>query len=311
MKHAPTCLIILVLLGIASCDRDEVFEKEQYKNVFALISGSDNVSARYHELGEESTGYVAASCGGTNLTKKDIEVNLMEDESLIDDYNKTNFDVNVSKYVRPLPKSKYNIDSYRFVIPAGAIGGRLPVRVRPDGLSPDSSYFVALRVESHTTYELNPEKSYILYSVKTQNAWAQGGGATIYSMRGKLRVQGESTELEMPGTKVMHPLTKNRVRIMAGNETYEADIAVLNNTAIILEIAEDNRVTIYPYKNIEAHQIDGDPDFPNIFKIEDDGFKTYKTFLLKYSYKAGSTTYEIREELRLEFKEEDEEQATN
>ncbi len=306
MKHAPTCLIILVLLGIASCDRDEVFEKEQYKNVFALISGSDNVSARYHELGEESTGYVAASCGGTNPTERDIEVNLVEDESLIDDYNKTNFDVNVSKYVRPLPKSKYNIDSYRFVIPAGAIGGRLPVRVRPDGLSPDSSYFVALRVESHTTYELNPEKSYILYSVKTQNAWAQGG-TTIYSMRGKLRVQGESTELEMPGTKVMHPLTKNRVRIMAGNETYEADIAVLNNTAIVLEIADDNRVTIYPYKSIEVHQIDGDPDFPNIFKIEDDGFKTYKTFLLKYSYKAGSTTYEIREELRLEFKEEDEE----
>ena len=46
--------------------------------------------------------------------------------------------------------------------------------------------------------------------------------------------------------------------------------------------------------------------FPNIFKIEDDGFKTYKTFLLRYNYVSGSTVVEMKEELRLEFKEEDE-----
>ncbi len=308
MKYADIGLIIILSLGLSSCNRDEVFDKEQYKNVFALISESSNVSVKYHKLGEESTGYIAASCGGTNSTQKDIVVNLAEDESLIDDYNKTNFDVNTSKYARPLPKDKYNIANYQFTIPKGEISGRLPIQIDPDGLSPDSAYFVALRVDSHTTYEINPDKNFVLYSVKIKNYWAQGNGSTIYSMRGKLRIGDSAAEIEMPGTKIMQPLSKNSVRIIAGNETYASDVSVFNKAAIILEISDDNKVTISPYKNVEVHQIDGDPDFPNIFMVEDDGFKTYKTFLLKYGYKVDNEVYEIKEELRLEFDEMDQDE---
>ena len=306
MKYAGVFAVFLLVTG--SCERDEVFEKEQYKNVFAIISESDHVSRKFHRLGEESVGYVAASCGGTNPTKKDIVVKLVEDRSLIDVYNRTYYDVDVSKYVRPLPQDKYDIESYQFTIPAGEISGRMHIQVRPDGLSPDSAYFIALRVDSHSTYEINPDKSYVLYRVRTKNYWALGDGTTIYSMRGKLRIHGESTELEMPGTKVMHPLTDNRVRIMAGNETYESEIAVFNKSAIVLEISDDNKVTISSYKNMEVTQVDGDPDFPNIFKLEDDGFKTYKTFLLRYNFKTGGTIYEMKEELRMEFSEEDDEE---
>ncbi|WP_080904454.1 BT_3044 domain-containing protein [Parabacteroides sp. Marseille-P3160] len=300
-------LVAILLLGVIACNDDEVFEKEQYKNVFALISESDNVSRKFHKLGEESTGYVAASLGGTDPTTKDIIVSLVEDESLIDDFNKTNYDVDVSKYVRPMPKSKYDIASYQFSIPAGEISGRLPIKIRPDGLSPDSAYFIALRVDSYSSYEVNPDKSYTLYRIRIKNGWAQGDGTTIYTMRGKLKI-GSASEIEMPGTKVMHPLTKNRVRIMAGNETYESNISVFNKSAIILEIGDDNKVTIYPYKNIEVTQIDGDKDFPNIFKIEDDGYRTYKTFLLRYNYKIGNTSYEMKEELRLEYDADEEEE---
>ncbi|HBG40918.1 MAG TPA: hypothetical protein DDW85_05850 [Porphyromonadaceae bacterium] len=298
---------ILLFFILFACDRDEVFEKEQYKNVFALISESDNVSRKFHELGEESTGYVAASLGGTNPSTKDIVVNLVEDSLLIDAFNKANYDVNVDKYILPMPKDKYDIDSYQFTIPAGEISGKLPIRIRPDGLSPDSAYFIALRVASHSSYEVNPEKSYILYRVRTKNYWAQADGNTSYSMRAKLRIQGSSGELEMPGTKVMHPVTKNKVRIMAGNEKYESDINLFNKFAIVLEIAEDNKITISSYKNVEVTQVDGDKDYPNIFKVEDDGFKTYKTFLLRYNYKSGNSVYEMKEELRLEFDEEEEE----
>jgi hypothetical protein len=301
-------ITVLLFFAITACDRDEVFEREQYKNVFALISESDNVSRKFHKLGEESTGYIAASLGGTNPTTKDIMINLVEDKSLINTYNKTNYDVDVTKYVLPLPEDKYDIESYQFTIPAGKISGRLPIRIRPDGLSPDSAYFIALRVESHSAYEVNPEKSFILYRVRSKNYWAQADGNTIYNMRAKLRVQGSSSELEMPGTKVMHPITRNKVRIMAGNETYEPDINVFNKFAIVLEIGQDNKVTVSPYKNVEVTQVDGDTDFPNIFKIEDDGFKTYKTFLLRYNYKSGNSIYEMKEELRLEFNEDDDEE---
>jgi Domain of unknown function (DUF1735). len=310
-KHPKVTILlglIPLLIGMNSCNNDEVFEREQYKNVFALISESDNVARKFHRLGEESIGYVAASLGGTKPTEKDIIVDLAEDKSLIEMYNRTNFDTDVSKYARALPASKYDIDSYRFTIPSGEINGRLPVRIRPDGLSPDSLYFIALRVETHSSYEVNPEKSFILYGIRTKNQWAQADGNTIYNMRGKLRVEGAPSELEMPGTKVMHPLTKNSVRIMAGNEAFVSDIGVLNQHAIVLTVGDDNKVTITPYKSIEIVQVDGDEDFPNLFKIEDDGFKTYKTFLLRYNFKSEGVIYEMKEELRLEFDEEDEEE---
>lgn len=298
---------MLLLFIFITCDRDEVFEREQYKNVFALISESDNVARKFHKLGEESIGYVAASMGGTNPTTKDITVNLVEDQSLLDNFNRINYDTDVSKYGKPMPESKYDIDSYQFTIPAGGISGRLPIRIRPDGLSPDTAYFISLRVESHSSYEVNPDKSYVLYQIRTKNYWAQADGNTNYSMRAKLRIQGSASELEMPGTKVMHPLTENSVRIMAGNETYESNINVFNRFAIVLEIGEDNKVSILPYANIEVTQVDGDSEFPNTFLIENDGFKTYKTFLLRYNYKSGNTIYEMKEELRMEFDEDEEE----
>jgi len=110
----------------------------------------------------------------------------------------------------------------------------------------------------------------------------------------------------MPGRKVMHPLTVNQVRIMAGNETFSSNINVFNKYALILTIQDDKSVTIAPYKNVEVTQVNGDPDFPNIFKIDDDGFKKYKTFLLRYNYKQNNTILEIKEELRMEYNEDDE-----
>ena len=298
--------IALGLVGLQGCKDDEVYQKEQYKNVFALISESDNVARKFHSLGEESIGYIAASMGGTNTTNKDVTITLVEDKTLTDQFNRTNYDTDVSKYVRPLPVDKYDMESHVFKIPAGEIGGRLPIRIRPDGLSPDSAYFIPLRVDAYSSYEVNHEKSYVLYRVKTKNYYALSDGSTIYSMRAKYRQQGSVSELEMPGTKIMHPLTKNSVRIMAGNEAYASDVTTFNRAAIVLTVAEDNKVNISSYKNVVVTQVDGDADFNNTFRIENDGFKTYKTFLLRYNYVSGTNVIEMKEELRLEFSPEDE-----
>lgn len=55
-------------------------------------------------------------------------------------------------------------------------------------------------------------------------------------------------------------------------------------------------------------QIDGNSDFPNTFSIVDDGYNTYKTFLLRYDYvdPDDGNMYEMSEELRLQFSERDE-----
>jgi hypothetical protein len=97
---------------------------------------------------------------------------------------------------------------------------------------------------------------------------------------------------------------------MAGIEQFVSDAAIINRYGIVLEIDDDNKIHISAFRNPEnspakviVTQVDGDPDFPNIFKIENDGFKDWKTFLLRYDYKVGSATYEMQEELRLELKD--------
>lgn len=299
-KKMQILLFTSLVLTLSACDRDEVFEKEQYKNVFALISGSGNVYSKYHFLGSETVGYISASLGGTTPTTKDIDVILVEDSYFIDEYNKINFDVEKTKYVLPLPKENYNIDSYKFSIPAGKVSGRLPVRINPDGLSPDRKYAFALRVESYSSYEVNPEKSYVIYNVEIKNRWAEGGGKTTYNMNAKLTEVGASYELQMPGTKVVQPISYNQVRILAGSEK-ETD-----KYAVLLTVNDENKVTVSSYKNVEVTQRDDDSYYSNIFFIEDDGFNTYKTFRLKYEYKSGSKTYEVREELRLQFNQDEE-----
>jgi len=299
-------LAFIFVCGLFSCNQNEVFEKEQYKNVFALVSGTDNVSDWVHDLRKtESEGYVSATLGGTNPSTKDIRITLIEDVKLIDDYNIVTFDVNTSKYINPLTSSKYTIDNYAFTIPAGEVKASIPVKIRPAGLSPDSSYFIALRVDSYNAYEVNPEKDYILYRVQIRNWWSVSGG-TSYNQRGNILQTGSTgNPVQVFGTKRLFPLTPTRVRLLAGTELNDtSDENVFNWYSMVLNISNDNKITIEPYKSLEITQINGDPDYPNIVVLEDDGFKTYKTFLLYYSYKASDgVTYDIREELRLEYKE--------
>ena len=293
-------IIILSLAALFACNEDNVFEKEQYKTVLALVSEDGfNIFRVVHDLDEpESVGYVAASCGGTRQTEYPVEIVLSPDMESFDRYNTSNFDVDAAKYAHLLPAGKYDIASYRLTIPAGERSGKMPINVRPDGLSPDSTYFIPLAIEYYDRYEANPDKSNVLYQVLLKNQYATQEYPTNYTMRA---FRGD---VQLPGLKTMHPISRNKVRTFVDNFAFEADMDIINRYAIVLEITADNRVLISSWKDIEVTRIDDDPDFPNIFFIEDTGFKKYKTFLLRYDYKnVNGLTIEMKEELRLEFTE--------
>lgn len=299
------------LITLVACNDDEVFEKEQYKNVFGFVSESDNTKTFQVNLAEdESTAYMSFSMGGSNPISKDVRINIIEDESLIDDYNSTNFDTDVSKYVVNLPKSKYEIQSYQCVIKAGESLGTIPVKINPAGLSPDSTYMIPIRIDNYDNYEMNPEKGTLLMNITFKNRWAESTG-TSYSMLGKRRMITSHSEISMPGTKTVHAYSRNSVRVMPGNETFKAERHTLEAKAMILEIedteAEVKKVTIKPYRDLQVTQIDGDEYYPNTYAIIDDGFNVYKTFLLHYYYTIGDTTYEMKEELRIKYIENGEE----
>ena len=299
-------ITIILFCGLFSCNENEVFEKEQYKNVFALVSGSDNISTWVHDLRKtESEGYVSASLGGTKPTTEDIRITLVGDDRLIDNYNNVAYDVNTTRYIMPLAPGKYTIDNYSFTILKGEVKASIPVKVRPDGLSPDSSYFIALRVDTYSAYEVNPQKDYLLYRVQIKNWWCATGGTT-YNQRGNYITTGSTQNpIQIFGTKRLYPLTEKRVRLLGGidvNDTSNENI--FNLYSFVMNIGDDNKITIEPYKTLDIKQIDGDIEFPNRVVLENDGFKTYKKFLLHYTYTSSNgTNYTIKEELRLEYKE--------
>jgi hypothetical protein len=310
MKYFIKTICVLVFLGTFSCNEYKLFDEEMYKKVFALISSGDyNILTVVHDLDEaEVTGYVAASCGGTNPTETDIRVTLREDMELFDRYNRSNFD-DIEAYARLLYADKYTVPNYEFVIPKGEKIGRMPVKVRPEGLSPDSTYFISFKVDKFSAYEVNSEKSDMLYRIMLKNYWATQVTATNYSLRAVH--QGSN----LIGNKRVFPLTHNQVRINVGNTiNFTADTANINTRSIILEVEKAQgekitlgkryNITVKPYKRITISQPETiDPEYGNYFFIEDDGFRTFKTFRVHYLYQleGSSTVYETKEELRMEF----------
>jgi hypothetical protein len=294
-------ILIMTVVGLlmSSCGRDELFEREQYKKMFALLSDDGfNIFAEEHDLAlDQSQGFVSAVCGGSLPTEKDINIAMVEDGDLLLRYNRSNYDVDNSKYARWLPKDKYDIADLNITIPAGKRTGLMTISIHANGLSPDSTYFIPLRTDKFISYEMNPDKSNVLYRVFIKNYYATNKSVTYYNFRGK------RNGVNVMGSKQALPVRGNSVRIMAGDLTFESKIDVINKGAIVLTVDENNKVRIEPWKDLTITQINDDPDFPNIFLIEDDGFKTYKTFLLRYDYVYNGTTYAIQEELRLEFKE--------
>jgi hypothetical protein len=291
--------LTLLIAALASCNDREIYEQEQYKKVLAMVSSDDyNIFSRVHDLGEpETIGYVSVSCGGTLPTSKPLNITIAPDPESFDSYNRSNFDVDSARFAHLLPASMYDIDSYQISIQAGERLGKTAIRVRPEGLSPDSTYFIPLKMEQWTDIEVNPNKSNVLYRVLIKNRYATQESNTVYTMRA---YRGAT---QLPGSKLMQPLSRNRVRTMPGNVAFQSNLETINKWAIVLEIGADNSVKITPWKNVSVTQIDGDPDYPNIFRIEDTGYRKYLIFRLRYDYKDGATTYQMKEELSLETKE--------
>lgn len=305
-------LLLPVLLSVLlSCNRDDIFEREQYKIVFALLS-DDGFNIFSEELPFSANGvdgYIAASCGGVLPTKESINISIVEDENLLSKYNESNYDTDAERYALYLSAERYEIEKHSITISEGERTGRMHILLRTAGLSPDSIYFIPFRVNSFSAYELNPNKNTVLYRLYLKNDYAStkdGDGATIYSHRGK---KGSTNTMVQ---KKVFPTASNEVRIMAGIKEFQSEEQLIDKWSIRLVVGEDNKITILPWDTSEngmkVTQINGDADFPNTFSIVNDGYNMYKTFLLRYNYTDpdDGNLYEMSEELRLSFSERDE-----
>jgi hypothetical protein len=171
LKYLEIMMIAVIGAVICSCNSTEFFEREQYKNVVALLSDDGyNIFTEEHDLGSiEITGYVSAVCGGSFPIEKDIDITVVRDEDLLLRYNQSNFELDEEQYAHLLSPDKYDIEDFNINIPSGQRRGLMAITLRPNGLSPDSVYFIPLRADRFTAYKMNPEKSTVLYRVMIKN----------------------------------------------------------------------------------------------------------------------------------------------
>src|SRR3546814_10526474 len=135
----------------------------------------------------------------------------MEDRKQFDLYNWALFDADSSLYAQLLPGEHYEIPDYTVTIPAGERTGKTMVRINPERLSPDSTYFIALKLKRNPDYEIHPDTNTLLYQVLLKNDYASQAEDDLYSICALFYSPVTA------GHKRMFPLTQHKVRLLAGN----------------------------------------------------------------------------------------------
>jgi hypothetical protein len=286
MKKIIIFAAALLPLLLTSCDENEQFRGELYKKVIYLLSTDDYTFQSEHELGEQTTGYVTVYCGGTEHINKDVTVTLERDDEAMSEYNHMYYDIDESRYAHELDPSQYKIESYQTVLHADSPDNYalLPIKITPDGLSPDSTYLIPLRIKSVSDFEINPNKKKVLYEVVLKNKYATMASITYYQVTGVETRYFEAGESAggISVTRIFAPLSKNQVRCFAGTNTYNPNNvtkAEIDKYAMTLTINSDNSITITPYGNLVVEMLGGATD--NYFDINARG---YYVFHLHYRF---------------------------
>lgn len=281
----------LALLGLVACNESFDFEQEMGQKTICIISNSDLVYTGMHDLSQtESTGYISVNCGGSLHIEQDVDILLEHAPDVLQQYNKMKYDINQSKYAKELPSKYYSISRLGLTLKASSPDtySVMPIQVKPEGLSPDSVYFIPLRIKSVSSYSVNPDKSQVLYQVHMRNFYARTDQATIYNAAGRLQKEGE-TQRDAAASQTLHPLTGNSFRIFAGIKGYEKNEEVIKKNSIIVTVNEDNSLTMKPYDadHIEVASIDSErPNYYGNYELSDVyGGKKRQRFNFKYKYR--------------------------
>lgn len=282
LKIFITCIVALSLAG---CNTDAIYQDEQYKILVYLLSGTENVYATSYTLNEEEpVRYVTIGCGGSNSNEKDITVTLEPNPDMLDKFNSLNYNYQ-SEYAKLLPADRYEIESYTVTLPANSDYHyvRMPVKVRALGLSPDSIYFIPLKIKSVSHYDVNEDKSDVLFRVAIENDYAQQIIPTYYAKSGTMT----NPVTVLSGTKLVQPLEKDKVRMFIGNETYGSatTVADIERLSVVVQIKEDNSLLVTPYGSMEVEMLDNVNGYNKYVPELLQGTSKQRVFYLNYRFR--------------------------
>ena len=278
-------IICLVAFSLGGCNTDSIYQEEHYKSLVYLLSGSDNIFAASYSLDEdEAVRYVSIGCGGTNNNEKEITITLEPNPAMLDVYNSLNYNYQ-SEYAKLLPADRYEIASYSITLPANSDYhyARLPVKVRALGLSPDSIYFIPLRIKSVSSYDVNEDKRDVLLRVAIENEYAEQIQSTYYVKSGTM----SNPTTVLSGTKLVQPLEKDKIRMFIGNEIYGPTTTVddIERLSVVVQINEDNSLLVTPYGSMEVEMLDNVKGYNRYVPELLQGTTKQRVFYLNYQYR--------------------------
>lgn len=326
-------IILCTVLGTLSACNEYDFNQEQYQNEVSLLSNSSLVYDRQVASveQEQDTIYLVATVSGSQPSSSSHHVALLESDSLLKAYNKSNFDIEKDRFAKPLPAGCYDVPIMEIDIQAGVSKGLFPVYLRNlDQISPDTIYFLDYRIDPEKTAYYNADKSHVLLRIYKENYYATTKTDTYYNYTSSTVVipnPGGSPEVRRPtNANRVFPIGANSVRMMAGDEDlgeYKTAQSRIISRSIILEMGDQlpenplaKAVTIKALdkvKDVDATPIDvvqltpiGEYDntfLLNAVRTPDGRATYYKEFRLHYKYRLEPTApyKEVNAKLRYEF----------
>lgn len=312
----------IIIYSFASCSSYD-FEQEQYKNEVSLLSNSsfiyDRQVANISEDGD--TIYIVAGLSGTNLPTKSFNVGLIEEDSLFHAFNKSNYDIDDTRFAKLLPLNCFEMLETQMAFQAGNFQVKFPILLKNlDKISPDSIYFLDYKIDPEVTSEFNPKKSKVLLRIFKSNEFATTKSATFYNYTNSFvttMVEGGAVRRPTSSNRVF-PIGENSVRMIAGDEDlgdYNTALGRINARSIVVTVGDKTPydpaargVTIESYKSIDVVQLAPIGIYDNTYTIKviftPDGRSTsYKEFKLHYKYRLNPTSpyKEVKAVLRMEY----------
>ena len=113
--------MLCTLIGVLSACNEYDFDQEQYRNEVGLLSNSSLIYDRQvANVGQEKdTIYLVATVSGSQISPNTHHVALLESDSLLKAYNKSNFDIEKEKFAKLLPDECYDFPNKELDIQAG------------------------------------------------------------------------------------------------------------------------------------------------------------------------------------------------
>jgi Domain of unknown function (DUF1735). len=307
----------LFAIGLMTACEQEFYKDEQYRKEIYIVSGDDNIFGQEFVFGEESTGYLSIYAGGVTSVEHDVDVKLAKDETFLQEYNQRVKGEDYDNYAMELPANRYVIDNMTITLrPDTDIPYSLcPIRVNIDGLYPDETYFIPLKISTVSDYMISEEKRNVLFQIFMKNNYATTKTDTYYTMSGTSKKDGETRATPVNATKLVIPISQYAIRILpASTQTTDKvqlrkqgiAVTVHPNEMVDIPVLDDEGLETGEYLKMQKVTLKPWTDSQESLEIQDiTGKLSYydsekKEYTLFYRYKLSDSDdwYEIKEVMR-------------